>query len=147
MSSAGIDSAGSGKYVRIDQQGDAVVVSPLFTFASFTEADLAAEWNAVQHEIDAPDVKHVIVDLGEIPYFGSTVLEWMVQMWKRAKAKGGQPGHLQLLENRPRSAARRPLRHALEDVRIARRSARNRSAACRRSRVNPRADWLRLPAG
>src|SRR4029450_2788271 len=83
------DEAGSGKFVRIDRQGDVVVVAPLFTFASFTEADLADEWKAVQHEINAPDVKHVIVDLGEIPYFGSTVLEWMVQMWKQAKAKGG----------------------------------------------------------
>jgi anti-anti-sigma factor len=82
-------SAGAGKFVRIDKTGDAVVVSPLFTFASFTEADLAAEWKVVQHEIDAAGVKHVIVDLGEIPYFGSTVLEWMVQMWKQAKAKGG----------------------------------------------------------
>ena len=81
--------AGSGKFVRIDRQGNTVVVAPLFTFASFTEADLVAEWRAVQAEIDAPDVKHVIVDLGEIPYFGSTVLEWMVQMWKRAKEKGG----------------------------------------------------------
>jgi anti-sigma B factor antagonist len=80
---------GSGKFVRIDKQGEAVVVAPLFTFASFTEADLVAEWQAVQHQIDAPEVKYVIVDLGEIPYFGSTVLEWMVQMWKRAKAKGG----------------------------------------------------------
>ena len=83
-------SAGSRKFVRIDKTGDAVIVSPLFTFASFTEADLAAEWKAVQHEIEAADVKHVIVDLGEIPYFGSTVLEWMVQMWKQAKAKGGK---------------------------------------------------------
>jgi len=82
-------SAGAGTFVRIDKRGDAVVVSPLFTFASFTEADLAAEWKVVQHEIDAAGVKHVIVDLGEIPYFGSTVLEWMVQMWKQAKAKGG----------------------------------------------------------
>jgi anti-anti-sigma factor len=89
MSSAGQTSAGSGKFVRIDRAGDAIVVSPLFTFASFTEADLVAEWKVVQHEIEAADVKHVIVDLGEIPYFGSTVLEWMVQMWKQAKAKGG----------------------------------------------------------
>ena len=78
-----------GKFVRIDRAGDALVVAPLFTFASFTEADLAAEWRAVQDEIDSPDIKHVVVDLGEIPYFGSTVLEWMVQMWKRTKAKGG----------------------------------------------------------
>ena len=82
-------SAGEAKFVRIDREGDAVVVSPLFTFASFTEADLVAEWKAVQHEIEAPDVKHIVVDLGEIPYFGSTVLEWMVQMWKQAKSKGG----------------------------------------------------------
>jgi anti-anti-sigma factor len=76
--------------VRIDREGDSLVVVPLFTFASFTEADLVAEWRAVQEQLDAPDVKNVVVDLGEIPYFGSTVLEWMVQMWKRAKAKGGK---------------------------------------------------------
>ena len=32
---------------------------------------------------------HVVVDLGHIPYFGSTLLDWMVQMWRRAQAKGG----------------------------------------------------------
>lgn len=78
-----------GRFVRIDRAGDSLVVAPLFTFASFTEADMVAEWRAVQEQLDLPDVKNVIVDLGEIPYFGSTVLEWMVQMWKRAKAKGG----------------------------------------------------------
>jgi len=77
------------RYVRMDRAGDSLVVAPLFTFASFTEADMADEWRAVQDELDAPGIKNVVVDLGEIPYFGSTVLEWMVQMWKRAKAKGG----------------------------------------------------------
>lgn len=76
-------------YVRIDRAGDSLVVAPLFTFASFTEADLVAEWKAVNDELQSPDVKNVIVDLGQIPYFGSTVLEWMVQMWRQAKAKGG----------------------------------------------------------
>ena len=76
-------------YVRIDRAGDSLVVAPLFTFASFTEADLVAEWKAVNDELQAPDVKNVIVDLGQIPYFGSTVLEWMVQMWRQAKSKGG----------------------------------------------------------
>jgi anti-anti-sigma factor len=79
-----------GKFVRIDRAGDALVVAPLFTFASFAEADMVAEWKEIEQQIDSPDVKNVLVDLGEIPYFGSTVLEWMVQMWKRAKAKGGK---------------------------------------------------------
>jgi anti-anti-sigma factor len=78
------------KYVRTEQQGEALVVSPLFTFASFTETDIANEWSAIQRELQTPAVKHVIVDLGQIPYFGSTVLEWMVQMWKQVKAKGGK---------------------------------------------------------
>ena len=78
------------KYVRTEQQGEALVVSPLFTFAAFAKADIANEWTAVQSQIETPAVKHVVVDLGQIPYFGSTVLEWMVQMWKRIKAKGGK---------------------------------------------------------
>ena len=78
------------KYVRVERQGEALIVSPLFTFARFTEADIADEWRLVQQQLESGDVKHVVVDLGQIPYFGSTVLEWMVQMWKRAKAKGGK---------------------------------------------------------
>jgi anti-anti-sigma factor len=78
------------KYVRVERDGDALIVSPLFTFARFAEVDLAEEWQQVQNQIDGSDVKHVVVDLGQIPYFGSTVLEWMVQLWKRAKAKGGK---------------------------------------------------------
>jgi anti-sigma B factor antagonist len=78
------------KYVRAEQQGEVLTVSPLFTFATFTEPDIVAEWTAVQKQLEQPDVKHVVVDLGQIPYFGSTVLEWMVQMWKRVRDKGGR---------------------------------------------------------
>ncbi|HEX5106261.1 MAG TPA: STAS domain-containing protein [Pirellulaceae bacterium] len=78
------------KYVRVERNGEALIVSPLFTFARFTDDDIADEWSQVQSQIDGADVKHVLVDLGQIPYFGSTVLEWMVQMWKRVKAKDGK---------------------------------------------------------
>jgi len=78
------------KYVRTEQQGESLVVSPLFTFAAFTEPDIAGEWTAVKEQLETPAIKNVVVDLGQIPYFGSTVLEWMVQMWKRIKAKGGK---------------------------------------------------------
>jgi anti-anti-sigma factor len=78
------------KYVRIEQEGSALVVTPLFTYAAFAEPALAGEWSHVQQLVDAPAVHDVVVDLGEIPYFGSTVLEWMVQLWRRAKAKGGK---------------------------------------------------------
>jgi anti-anti-sigma factor len=78
------------KYFRAQQQGDVLIITPLFTFATFTEPHVASEWIVVQELIDSPQTQHVVVDLGEIPYFGSTVLEWMALIWKRMKAKGGQ---------------------------------------------------------
>jgi anti-anti-sigma factor len=78
-----------GKHVRLEQEGETLVVSPLFTFGRFTEGDLVGEWNCILQRISGEDVKHVVVDLGHIPYFGSTLLDWMVQMWKRIQVKGG----------------------------------------------------------
>lgn len=76
-------------YVHLEVQGDALVVLPLFTFGRFAEADLFAEWRNLQQRLEDPQVKNVVFDLSKIPYFGSTVLDWMVQMWKLAKSKGG----------------------------------------------------------
>jgi anti-anti-sigma factor len=80
----------ASKFVRAEQDGDVLVITPLFTYATFTEPGIGGEWAAVQVQLDAPATKHIVVDLGEIPYFGSTVLEWMSQLWKRVKAKGGK---------------------------------------------------------
>jgi len=78
------------KFVRAEQQGNVLVITPLFTYATFAEPDVATELTQVQEQVDSPDTEEVIIDLGEIPYFGSTVLEWMAQLWKRVKSKGGR---------------------------------------------------------
>jgi anti-anti-sigma regulatory factor len=77
------------KYERAEQVGDVTIVTPLFTYATFTEPEIAKEWQAAQSLLDSSATRHVIIDLGEIPYFGSTVLEWMAFIWKRVKPKGG----------------------------------------------------------
>lgn len=76
--------------VRLEQAGNVLIVSPLFTFGSFTESDLHAEWAAIERRLRDPSIAHVTMDLGEIPYFGSTVLEWMVLIWKRIRARNGR---------------------------------------------------------
>ena len=79
------------KFVRGEQQGNVVVITPLFTsYSTLSEPGLDSEWTAVEQQLDSPATKHVIIDLGEIPYFGSTVLEWMSLIWKRIKVKGGR---------------------------------------------------------
>jgi anti-anti-sigma factor len=78
------------KFVRAEQQGNVLVITPLFTYAMFAEPEVATELTEVQEQVDSPATEQVIIDLGEIPYFGSTVLEWMAQLWKRVKSKGGR---------------------------------------------------------
>jgi anti-anti-sigma factor len=78
------------KYVRAEQAGHVLVITPLFTYATFTEPNIASEWKEVQQQLESPATEQIIVDLGEIPYFGSTVLEWMAQLWKKIKVKGGR---------------------------------------------------------
>ncbi len=76
--------------VRLEQDGNVLIVSPLFTFGSFAEADLHAEWVAIERRLRDPSIVHVTMDLGEIPYFGSTMLEWMVLIWKHIRARNGR---------------------------------------------------------
>ena len=78
------------KYVRAEEQGETLVIVPMFTYASLIEPGIANEWKTVRQRIESPSVRNLLIDLGEIPYFGSTMLEWMSQMWKLVKAKGGK---------------------------------------------------------
>ena len=78
------------KIIRSEQQGNVLVITPLFTQTAFTEPQNASQWHEVEEKLDSPSTEQVIVDLGEIPYFGSTVIEWITQLWKRIKTKGGR---------------------------------------------------------
>jgi anti-anti-sigma factor len=82
--------SGDTKYIRSEQQGNVLVITPLFTQATFAEPTSASELHQVEEQLDSPATEQVIVDLGEIPYFGSTVLEWITHLWKRIKTKGGR---------------------------------------------------------
>lgn len=76
--------------VHLEQQGPVLIIAPLFTFGACTDADLSAEWDTIETWLRDSSVQHVTIDLGAIPYFGSTVLEWMVLIWKRIRVRGGK---------------------------------------------------------
>lgn len=77
------------KYVRLEEQDDALVVTPLASFSNLMQPEVAREWKLVFDRLDAPELKRLVIDLGELPYFGSTLLDWLVQLWNRMKLKGG----------------------------------------------------------
>jgi anti-anti-sigma factor len=73
-----------------DGSGTTLIVAPLFTYKAFAEGDVAAEWESLENRLKEPIVDKVIIDLSALPFFGSTVLEWMVKIWKQVKDKPGQ---------------------------------------------------------
>lgn len=67
------------------RDGDVLVVIPLANFAALGDTIVASEWTAMRDEIDRMSPPKIVVDLERLPIFGSTVLEWMVQLWRRAR--------------------------------------------------------------
>lgn len=64
-------------------------VVPLVAFTSFAEPVLAEEWKSLQAEFDSKSPLRVVVDLSALPYFGSTVLEWILLIWRRVRESAG----------------------------------------------------------
>jgi anti-anti-sigma regulatory factor len=59
---------------RVERRGDALVITPRGDAAGFGGAEFYREQAAVQQLLKDPDVKHLVVDLGEATYYGSTVI-------------------------------------------------------------------------
>jgi anti-anti-sigma factor len=76
--------------VHLEQDGAVLIVSPRCAFGAFNDADLSAAWNSIEARLADESVRNVTIDLGTIPYFGSTVLEWLVLIWKRIRGRGGR---------------------------------------------------------
>ena len=77
-------------YLNQELHDDALIVTPLRNIGSFAEDEIRSEWMDLLNRVDQPDIKHVVLDFGSIGYFGSNVLEFIVQLGKRLKHKDGR---------------------------------------------------------
>ena len=55
----------------------------------FREPLALAEGQALTEAIERDQILKVVVDMSLLPYFGSTVLEWLVTFWKKLRERGG----------------------------------------------------------
>lgn len=73
------------QYFEMRRDGDVLVVTPLANFAALGDTLVASEWSAMREAIDSMSPPRVVIDMSKLPIFGSTVLEWMVQVWRRCR--------------------------------------------------------------
>ncbi len=69
---------------------DTLIVIPLRDLGSFVGDEVGTELAGALEHLGRPAVKHVIVDLREISYFGSTMLGAINKLWKTAGQSGGR---------------------------------------------------------
>jgi anti-anti-sigma factor len=78
------------KYFTVEHADDIVIFSAIGSIGGLVEDAARTEWDALLNQVDAADAKHAIIDLGELDYFGSIMLELLVVLWKRVGAKDGK---------------------------------------------------------
>ena len=75
--------------LQVEQEGDVVIVTPRKSIGSLMDLEMREEWLHLKEQIGEKDVRFIVIDLASLSYFGSSVLDWMIGLWKQVKAKGG----------------------------------------------------------
>ncbi len=72
------------------REGSVLIVSPVGNISNFIGAIVQPEVDSLLETIRDEDIKNVIFDLQEVPYFGSVLLGAMHSIWKRVRGESGR---------------------------------------------------------
>jgi anti-sigma B factor antagonist/stage II sporulation protein AA (anti-sigma F factor antagonist) len=71
-------------------QGNTIIVLPLRNISSLADESVRAEWDEVLKRARPAQINRVVFDFGNIEYFGSTMLEAMLALWKQVRQRNGK---------------------------------------------------------
>lgn len=75
---------------KIEVARHALILSPQRNISSLAEDEVQSQWDGIVARLDEPGIAHVVFDFGKINYFGSSMLEAMLYLWKKIDAEGGK---------------------------------------------------------
>ena len=78
------------RYFTLEHADDLLIISLIGSIGALEETAIRDRWEEVLTLAETPAVRHAIIDLGKLEYFGSIVLEMLVGLWKRISSKQGQ---------------------------------------------------------
>lgn len=76
--------------VEVLQEGDLLIVSPTRDLRELDFQAIETASGKVFESLKNEHAKHVIIDLSNSDYYGSTALGFFVKLWKRVRERGGQ---------------------------------------------------------
>ena len=78
------------KIFPVDFKDDVLIVRPTGDVLGFRGQDVEIEMQTVNQLIDGPDIRHLVIDLGGVQYFGSTMIGMLVSFGSRVIDRGGR---------------------------------------------------------
>jgi anti-anti-sigma factor len=73
-----------------ESAGDTLIVIPHGDGLGFRYADVQIEANQIRRTLSEPGVRNLVIDLGELEYFGSEVIGVFITMAREATNRGGK---------------------------------------------------------
>ena len=73
--------------LTFQRDGDCLWVTPQ---SSHADLCLTPEMDALRAEIDSSGIARIVVDLSELSYFGSMLLDVLVVLWRRVARRDGR---------------------------------------------------------
>jgi anti-anti-sigma factor len=76
--------------LKYERDADVLIVTPVGDSLRVEERVLSDEVDALHKLLDSSALKHIVVDIGAAPYFGSLVLGAVIALCKRVTDAGGK---------------------------------------------------------
>ncbi len=73
-----------------ESENETLIVTPLRSVGSLAEENVRPELDAILDQIRQRELKHAVIDLREVSYFGTSMLEAMHTIWRRIRDDHGQ---------------------------------------------------------
>jgi anti-anti-sigma factor len=78
------------QYIEFDNVADNTLwIAPLSGNVDFRQPQVVAELAQLYEHMETNNTRKVVLDLSLLSYFGSTLLEWMVLLWKKLRERRG----------------------------------------------------------
>jgi anti-anti-sigma factor len=78
------------RFIQIERADGVFIATPLKELAKQSEEGVRSECDGLICELESEPAPVVLLDLSELDYFGSIVLELMVTIWKTVLAQNGR---------------------------------------------------------
>jgi anti-sigma B factor antagonist len=76
------------KFFSTERDGDTLIAVPGSAARSLAGVEFANDRTALIEAIQQPEVRSIVVDFANVPYFGSLLLDTLCMAWKRARECG-----------------------------------------------------------